>query len=494
VSASGVDDPRQARVQAAWLFGGSLALRLLVVAFAARRFPPADDGTFYHAVAARIADGAGYTWAWPDGAVTYAAHYPVGYPALLGAVYALLGATPLSAMLLNALLGALLVVAVHAAALRVTSLPRARLAGLAIALDPTLILYTAAVMTEAAAAAILLLLASYALRLHARGSSFGARLPLGIGGALLLLVRPQLLPLLPVLGAVALAVPPEIGARRERWLRLRSALEVLLVALACCAPWTLRNCSKMDGCVFVSANGGWNLLIGTLPEGRGSFAPIAGPTVPTECRDVFGEAGKDRCFGRAGLRRIEAAPLAWLALAPQKLGQLFNHSAIASSYLQTSNPRLIDERARTAIATVETLYGRLLLLAACAGVLRAASGTLGRAVALGAGLVTLSPWGFVAELGLLISVVIERPGPGRRPLELLAVSVLGLCVVTHIVFFGAARYALVWLPWLALLLVLPRRGVANRPFGARGRASLLTAAHAADDNFRSSRSPSDAAD
>ena len=80
-------------------------------------------------MAARIAVGAGYTWAWPDGVVTYAAPYPVGYPALLGFVYALFGASPLSAMLLNAALGALLVVGVHGCALRTGSLLRARLAG-----------------------------------------------------------------------------------------------------------------------------------------------------------------------------------------------------------------------------------------------------------------------------------------------------------------------------------------------------------------------------
>jgi 4-amino-4-deoxy-L-arabinose transferase-like glycosyltransferase len=418
-----------------------------VVAYAAGRFPPADDGTFYHAVAVRISEGLGYTWAWPDGAVTYAAHYPVGYPALMGAAYALLGASPASAMLLNALLGSLLVVGVHAMALTVSTPSRARLAGLAAALNPTLILYTAAIMTEAAAAAVLVLLASYALFVRARSGAVW-RLPLGIGGALLLLIRPQLLPMLPVLGAVA--------ASGSLPARLRGALEVLVVALACLAPWTLRNCAKMDGCVFVSANGGWNLLIGTLPEGKGSFAPIAGETVPPECRSEFGEAGKDRCFGRAGARRIREAPLAWLGLVPSKLGQLFDHSAIASGYLQTSNPSLVTDRERTAIATVETLYSRLLLLAACAGLLRAASKKAARGAALLAGLFTLSPWGFLAQLGLLTGLVIERPQPGRRPLELLAACLLGLCIVTHIVFFGAPRYALVWVPWLGLLMVLPR--------------------------------------
>jgi hypothetical protein len=254
---------------------------------------------------------------------------------------------------------------------------------------------------------------------------------------------------------------------------VRGGAEVLLVTLACCAPWTLRNCAKMDGCVFVSANGGWNLLIGTLPEGRGSFAPIAGPTVPSECREVFGEAAKDRCFGHAGAQRIRDAPGAWLALAPQKLGQLFNHGAIASAYLQTSNPSLVTDASRVAIATVETLYSRLLLLGACVGLLRAASARVGRALALLAAGFTLSPWGAAAQLSLLAGLLFERPGPGRRPFLMLAASLLGMCVVTHIVFFGAPRYALVWLPWLAWLAVLPRQS--GRTERARGAAGELPA-------------------
>jgi len=450
-----------ARRQVAWLFAVALLLRLEVVVFARARFPPADDGTFYHAVAIRIAHGAGYTWAWPDGKVTYAAHYPVGYPALLGAAYAMVGATPGVAMLVNAVLGALLVVGVHSCALRFGSLDQARLAALAVALHPTLILYTAALMTEAAAAAVLVLLTSYALFLRDTQRGWLWRLGLGVGGACLVLTRPQLLPMLPLLGAVAVAVPAGSGRWRGFALRWRGAGEVLLVALACCAPWTLRNCAKMDRCVFVSANGGWNLLIGTLPEGRGSFAPIAGATVPPACREVYGEAEKDRCFGHAGAERIRRAPGAWLALVPQKLGQLFNHGAVASAYLQSSNPGLISDATRVAIATVETLYSRLLLLGACVGLLRAAASRLARGLSLVAAGFTLSPWGAAAQLALLGALVAERPGPGRRPFVLLAASLLGMCVLTHIVFFGAPRYALVWLPWLALLWFVP----AKRPEG-----------------------------
>jgi 4-amino-4-deoxy-L-arabinose transferase-like glycosyltransferase len=464
VSQDGAPSQAAARRETLWLFGLSLLLRLLVAVWGASRFPPADDGTFYHVVATRIAQGSGYTWAWPDGAVTYAAHYPVGYPALLGAAYALLGNRPIVAMLVNALSGALLVVAVHRMALQVASLGRARLAGLALALHPTLVLYTVALMTEALAACGLVLLSAFALWLGREQRAWWWRPLLGFAGALLVLVRPQLLPILAVLGAVAVWLPADAAPRRAMLARARGALEVVALAVLLCLPWTLRNCSKMDGCVFVSANGGWNLLIGTLPEGNGSFAPIAGATVPPECREVFGEAGKDRCFGRAGARRIAEQPLAWLALAPRKLGQLFDHGAVAASYLSASNPELVQGRAKLAVAALETLYSRVLLLGACLGLLRGCRGGVQRGAALAGAAFTLTPWGYLAQLGVLVRLVAGRPAPGRAPLALLALTLLLLLIVTHVVFFGAPRYALVWLPWLALLMVAgPVTQVAGRP-------------------------------
>ncbi|MGH7282722.1 MAG: hypothetical protein ACRELY_14435, partial [Polyangiaceae bacterium] len=69
----------------------ALAARLSFVAWGASRFPAAADGAYYDKIATRIASGDGYTWVWPDGAVTYAAHYPIGYPAILSVFYALFG-------------------------------------------------------------------------------------------------------------------------------------------------------------------------------------------------------------------------------------------------------------------------------------------------------------------------------------------------------------------------------------------------------------------
>jgi hypothetical protein len=378
-------------------------------------------------------------------------------------------------MLLNALVGGLLVWGVHDVALRVATPRRALLAGLVLALHPTLLLYSAALMTELPAAALLVLLAGYALRAP---SSAWRRVPLGLGGALLLFIRPQLLPMLAVLGAVAVRLPDDLTWPRAALSRARGALEVTLLALLLVMPWTLRNCQRMDGCVLVSANGGWNLLIGTLPEGKGSFAPIAGPNVPPECREVFGEAGKDRCFGRAGQRRIAEAPWAWLRLAPQKLGQLFDHGAVASSYLHSSNSALVGDREKLAIAALETFCSRLLLLGAGLGLLRAGFRRSTRFWAIAALGFGLSPWGYLAELALLGGLVSERPTPGRRPLLFLAAALLGLCCVTHVVFFGAARYALVWLPWLPLLMVqrgAPTSEPKKVPLGPAAPKSLLAA-------------------
>jgi hypothetical protein len=126
----------------------ALAVRLAVVVWANRDFPPADDGKFYHVVAQRIAQGLGYTWLWPDGAVTYAAHYPVGYPALIGGLYALLGADVRVAMVFNAALGALAVWAVHSVASTLGRRGPALLAGGIAALHPGFVFYTPALMTE----------------------------------------------------------------------------------------------------------------------------------------------------------------------------------------------------------------------------------------------------------------------------------------------------------------------------------------------------------
>ncbi|MBW2526896.1 MAG: glycosyltransferase family 39 protein [Deltaproteobacteria bacterium] len=459
----------------------SLVVRLAVVAWAWGKLPPVADGFYYHRLATRLADGHGYTWLWPDGAVTYAAHYPVGYPAALALLYRAFGPSPELGMLLNAMVGALGVLAVHRL---LVPFRRRRVAWLGaglVALHPGLVLYTPAIMTEGVMASLL------AIAVWAAASARRARAPkrrwlllalvgLLLGGATL--VRPQSILLAPLLGLW-------IGARSLRG-ALTSGAVVTALALALCAPWTMRNCERMGRCALVSVNGGWNLLIGTDPDGRGAFAPLK---VPDECREVFDEAEKDRCFERAAWTRIAAEPGPWLALAPRKLGVTFNYCGAAGWYLSEAGPAARAEEAKVAIGVVETIYQRLALLLALAAALppgrvrrrlrtlriptdRAAlrrAAQLGL-IAVGAVFALLEP-GWVAYVALAAALALRRPSLLRSSAVYAGTAaVLVTLMLTHALFFGAGRYSLVAFPIICALAAVGARTLNRVAGSARGPA------------------------
>ena len=193
-------EPRRARVDLL-VFAAAAVPRLATALWAYERVPPHADGTFYHAFARRLSEGAGYTWLWPDGVVTNAAHYPVGYPAFVAAGYALFGPSPGVAMLLGALLQSLAAVAMW----RFLSTELGRRAGLVgglgFALHPGLVAYTPALMTEGVTASLLafaLACASAASRSTRPPARWGQFLALGVVIAAATYVRPQSLLFAPV--------------------------------------------------------------------------------------------------------------------------------------------------------------------------------------------------------------------------------------------------------------------------------------------------------
>jgi hypothetical protein len=485
----------------------ALAARLTVVAWAAGRFPAVADGAYYHKLASRLAEGAGYTWPWPDGVVTYAAHYPVGYPAALSLLYRLTGPSVVAAGVLNALVGALGAWAVHELTRLALVSPRgaasgqrspgALAAGACFALDPALVLYTPALMTEGVTAALLAATALLAaLTADARGRR--AWVLLAATGAMLgvcTLVRPQCLLVAPLFGLIAggarLALPHRGGdvrgppgwlARSPAFRRLTGAAAVTLCALAVCMPWTLRNCARMGRCALVSVNGGWNLLIGAAPNATGHWSPVE---VPPGCKTVFDEAGKDACFAAAAGRMIAASPGRWLALVPSKLSATFDFCGAAPWYLHEANPAAFTERDKLAADALETGLHRLMLVAALLSFgLRAPlaarafpadpagppdpldppcpAGAQTEAPALawsrrilgGAGaILALTPArsvGFAAYLALAALALLQsrRPlGPPAMP-WLAAASLLSTALV-HAAFFGAGRYSMPVFPFVA---------------------------------------------
>ncbi len=429
------------QVEAAYCAAFALVVRLIVVVLSAGRFPPAEDGRFYHVVASRIAQGDGYTWQWPDGVVTYAAHYPVGYPALVGLLYSVFGPHPWAAMLLNAVLGALAVYWLFRVVAVSGSRRAARYAAVALAVQPTLVAYTAALMTEGVAAALTVGACWLAVPQPGgarRGWRFAALAAL-LG--VCVLVRPQLLLLAPGLGW--------LHARWQGHSQVRALAGAALLSAGCLvvvAPWTVRNCYRMERCVLVSANKGWNLLIGTAVEGEGRWIAIEEVGVPPECRTVYGEADKDECFSRVALARIAAAPSEWLSLIPLKLTATFDEVGAPGWYFATSSSGFTESR-RQLLAIIEAAAQRgsllvgLLVLAVRSRVRR-----LPRLALAAVGVLVIWPAAWLSAV-LLVALAWARGG-WRIPALGAAGLVILTTAATHAIFFGAARYGMVVLPWL----------------------------------------------
>jgi hypothetical protein len=269
----------------------------------------------------------------------------------------------------------------------------------------------------------------------------------GLGALLAVatLVRPQSLVLAPVLGA--LAVPAGAAARA----RLVRAGAVTAIALACVAPWTARNCARMHRCALVSVNGGWNLLIGVHTR-TGAWEPV---DVPPECATVWDEAGKDACFERAGRRAIAAAPLGWIERMPGKLAATLDYFGAGPWYLHASGAEAFGEAAKVRLGTLETIASRLLLL----GALFAAARLPGprrrpRTVVAALGVlfaVTVHGWVAYVALVVALALVGARALGKAPPLVAASGAVVAATLVVHAAFFGAGRYGLVVVPFVAAL-------------------------------------------
>ena len=278
--------PRGAR---AVVLATALLSRLLVVAWAGSSIGPTADGTYYEKVARRIAEGHGYTWQWPDGVVTYAAHYPIGYPALdRGRSIACSGSRPLRG---------------HVRERRDRNARRARGArspparrqltrpwmapdrGDRLRACTRRSSRTPPAIDDGGSDGISAAPGGFVRRSSLRAE--GGRLdrsrarPRSSRWGCSMLVRPQSLALAPLLRCALAAKEPWLQSG-TKWLRdatISSAVVVTATALgAVCAVDGLRNCVRMEQCALVSVNGGWNLAIGTQTTDGGVGSDRSSPT------------------------------------------------------------------------------------------------------------------------------------------------------------------------------------------------------------------------
>lgn len=428
---------------------------------------PVWDGHYYHFGATRIAEGLGYSEdVIVGGQAVWKAwcHYPVGYSAFLGFLYLIFGRGLLVAPIANAAIGALQIAVGHRLGRRFLSTNRARVAAGLIALHPGLIAYSAVVMNELLTA---LLLSGAALVIHARrdrlkGAAYG-----GVLLGLATLVRPSVLLAAPLSALLH-------GGKRLRAVLLAGA--TLAVTFAVVMPWTVRNCSRMDGCAFVSTNGGWNLAIGALTE-TGRFRTLR---AQDGCPIVTGQVQQDRCWAKVGREAILKDPKRWLALMPKKLGHTYDHESFAIEYLREANPTAWPEQRRVAGRNLLSSFHRGLLIVAAFSVVglplagrrrgagqgeskedsnRTTLAWVSQAM-LASVLIGLAGYAITSDqhpffwLPTLMPLLALLPLPGRPFHGGVGRYLFGLlCSTTliHAVFFGDDRYHLVVTPMLCLL-------------------------------------------
>lgn len=259
------------------LFGTAAVLRFAWIALVPTI--PTNDFLEYHELAIRLAETGRFITA--DGDPT--AFRPPGYPALLAVFYAMLGPLLWIGKLLNVAMGAAIPVLTWRLLAEAAGERVGRLAGVLVALFPSMIGFTSLHSTEipsTLATLAMFLLASRGLtRLQAKDEAasvdspkraYGFAISAGVLLAIACAIRPTIALFPAALGLVAVA---RVG--------LRHAIPFMLVfALAMAPPfvaWGMRNARELGAFVPLSTNGGVNLYFGNNAITNGTGLEMLDP-------------------------------------------------------------------------------------------------------------------------------------------------------------------------------------------------------------------------
>lgn len=403
----------------------ALMLRLAWVAVGAR--PPrilADPALYYYA-ALQIACGRGYVSLGGEPCVAGAhpfrtAYYPPGYPYFLGWFQRLLVAlgledrTVVATGIVQAVLGAVAVVAVVVIGRRLGGRSVGLAAGAVLACWPNLVVYAGLLLSETLFVTAFAVGLAGVLTMDDGGRRHWWRAAAGAGGlGLAALVRPQVL-----LAVPALALGWTLARVGWREVLRRTAVPVAGVVLLA-APWALRNASVFGAFVPFSTNGGDNLCVGFHPGARGGFSiPDYCDTGDFYTKGPASELRRDRDARARAVRFVRTHPGALPLLSLRKLA--------------------ITYRTDTDGLFAAVSFGKDQFLGGLFGPLKVVVGT---------------GWTVVVVTALVGAVAAGRAARRRRsdPTAacLLLVTLAGL--VVPVLFFGDPRFKVAVAPCLATL-------------------------------------------
>jgi 4-amino-4-deoxy-L-arabinose transferase-like glycosyltransferase len=270
---------------------------------------PTSDSYFYFLSAKSIAAGHGYSIL---GHPT--AFFPVGWPGFLAGLFSITGPSYAAIEVLNIVLWAVSGGLVYALGRRLGGRAVGLVAGILVAVAPTITIYAMRAPSEALFIPLLLIVC---LLLTGRRETPSLRRA-AIAGVLLgvaILVRStaELLPLLLPLWLL-LRRP-----RRESW---RAALVLAVTSGLVLVPWAVRNEVVMHS-FALSTNGGYTLWIGANPDATGGFG-VRGQHPKWGIESAASEVRQDTVLTSKAISFAVHHPAQWLGLVPAKFGYLMS--------------------------------------------------------------------------------------------------------------------------------------------------------------------------
>lgn len=349
--------------------GVGFLLRLAWALYAARNVPEgwrsSGDQYGYWYYGNSIARGRGYV-SYITGDAT--AYYPVGYPALLGALYFVQLHTPLpdNQAMITALmqvgLGTASVALLYVIGAAAFSRRVGLLAAAAYAVYPSAVVAVASFSVETTFITTALgALAIVVTHDWSSGPPSTRRLvALGAVLAVSVIVRPFSLPILVAFAACYLVA--RLGWRPL----LRGVAVVMAIVVVAIAPWTVRNAAQLDAFVPLSTNLGDTMCMSRFPGSDGGFAwaaheYCAPPDTP--------EAERNPANVRGALRFIRDHPTDEVKQWFLRLRGMMSTDQEALNEIESLHPEgLLGDSPRRLLVVVTEGWFALTLVASVAGI------------------------------------------------------------------------------------------------------------------------------
>lgn len=260
---------------------------------------PVSDSVMYHEFAKSISEGKGY--AYPAGNLT--AYWPVGTPAIYGALYALFGQHFEVIAIFNVFVGILTTLFIILLAQQWFSARTAAIAGLIYAIWPSQIQYTTILASE------LLFNLFMIIGLFCWHKFQNKQVLSTVTATLFFVCAAYVRPIALLLPFILIALS---FLSDTDWKKLFTTTTLTVITMAVLiSPWAVRNYHLFGEPVLISTNGGPVMWMGNNPESNGEYMPLP---------DIHFDSETERAdyFKQKALEHIKHEPFIFLKRAGKR--------------------------------------------------------------------------------------------------------------------------------------------------------------------------------